>query len=168
MLCTDEGTSQFCMYDTARVYIFFRLAFDLSSICSYLLGFFQRHCDIAWVEGTSAGWVEAGVPKWPQGRWGSLPTGGGAGAASCKRLRDCWEGIPDEGSTEAEAVRPKRAWHFQRLKGHLFCWSLRTKGWENGSWWSWNGRLWRILCVFYSFIYLASIYWTTTMYQAQF
>ena len=122
-----------------RFISFFRLEFDLSSICSYLLGFFQGHCNIARVEGTSAGWVEAGVPKWPQGRWGRLPTGGGAGAASCKRLRDCWEGIPDEGSTETEAVRPKRTWHFQRLKGHLFCWSLRTKGWENGSWWSWNG-----------------------------
>ena len=40
LLCTDERTSHIFMYATTQISIFFRLEFDLSSICSYLLGFF--------------------------------------------------------------------------------------------------------------------------------
>lgn len=68
------------------------------------------------------------MPTGSQESCGRLHRGGGAGAVSCGAMR----GISGEGDTEAGAVGHKKAGHFQNVKGHLFCWRVNFRGWENG------------------------------------
>lgn len=125
LLCPDERTSQIFMYATTQVSIFFRLEFDLSSICSYLLGFSQWHCKVASMEeGTSAGWVGCGGGR-------AWVTPGEMRQASHRRwgwscfLQEAerllgWQFQMHEAQKQS-LWHTREAWHFQRTNCRSFC-----------------------------------------------
>lgn len=108
LICMDEGGILVLHARQCSGLYLFRLEFDLSSICSYLLYFSQWRYYIADVEGTFAGWV---------GTWRKEylidPRGVGEGFTEevvlqlplARGWRDWWEGIPGDGGVKAEAMK---------------------------------------------------------------